>query len=131
MKKFLFVLSLAALMGCSNDDDSTSIDSQFDPPQWLQGVWGHAATESSEEMPVYTITSSDICEHDEPACWNEYLNSQPSPYTAFDDSTDLFYGAGYEIEDTAERKTINFQKMSSTQVRVYNLEFDVTLEKLD
>lgn len=39
MKKLLFIFSLFLILSCSNSDDSHNSDSDFNPPEWIQGEW--------------------------------------------------------------------------------------------
>lgn len=61
MKKVFLLFSLFLMLSCSNSDDNNNLsNSDFNPPNWIQGTW----TQESEiglDGGTFTFTSNDFC----------------------------------------------------------------------
>lgn len=113
MKK-IFLLSVLFLffISCSSNDDSSSSNSPYNPPSWIQGTWGY----EGDDSPVYKFTSDDVCQIIQVSthCWKESILDFPDNISGSDVGTDDTYEVSYVSGVTS--LTLSFVKISSTVI---------------
>lgn len=119
MKKLLLLFVSILFIGCS-DDDSNSVNSGiYNPPDWIQGTWGMAETEFTNEVAYFKFTSDDICQLTSlsSVCWKEMAqNYQTSGVELNTDEeiTSDYYEA--TIGASGVNNTLKFERISATKI---------------
>lgn len=123
---FLLLSAVFALSACSGDDnDSKIISDAYNPPVWIQGTWGIAASDFTAETPLYKFESDNICQlvnnGVSSLCWKEaaaQYKSMKIDYVAADTET----ASTYEVKLGAAGSTVTlqFEKVSATTIKWTN-----------
>ncbi|RTZ05702.1 hypothetical protein [Flavobacterium sp. GSP6] len=120
MKKLLFLFSLFLMLSCSNsDDNTTSSNSDFHPPVWIQGTWNQEGSNGTSGVS-FKFAANDFCmiAQSFKQCQQEFVNQyrqHGNAVTVIETITATNYTA--EIKYFAGQSIIySFRKLSNTSI---------------
>lgn len=132
----LFILVSISCICCNSDDSASSSSSIYNPPNWIQGVWGLRTDngEATTEIPFYRFTNDNVCQLQSgisTSCWKETINQFPQLFSGSDLSSDTSYTASLLSGNGATSLTFTFQKISPSKILWIVSSGNIELEKLD
>lgn len=123
MKKVFLLCSLFLMLSCSNsDDNSSSSNSDFHPPAWIQGNWIQEGSIAASRI-LFSFSANDFCLTNmglSKQCQQEFVNQVRQPgnvnnVTVTEIITSTTYTA--EIKYFAGQSMIySFRKLSNNSI---------------
>lgn len=121
MKKVLLLFSLFLMLSCSNsDDNTTSSNSDFHPPAWIQGNWIQEGSIGTSGV-LFSFSANDFCMTNMgliKQCQQELVNQMRQPgnsVTVTETITASAYTA--EIKYFAGQSVIySFRKLANNKI---------------
>ena len=123
MKKIFLFSILFLILSCSNsDDNSSSSNSDFNPPAWIQGSWIQEGSVGTAGV-VFSFSANDFCMTNigfSKQCQQEFVNQVRQPgnanavtvtetITATNYTTEIKYFAGQSI-------IYSFRKLANNKI---------------